>query len=405
MKIVVVASTFPAADDDGVPAFVRDQVIAMRQIDPSLRIDVLAPHDRRSRTTKVREHEHYRELRFHYAWPRSIEVLAGRGIMPSLQANRLLYPLVLPLFVFEFFALLGLTRRTRPDVLYAHWFTPQAIVACWVGMLTNTPFVFTTHASDVSVWQKIPWLGRHIVRFHVRRARHFTAVSRRSMDKLAAFFTPSEWEQLRQRGSLLPMGVQELAASDEPGDSSRLLFIGRLVEKKGVHVLLESFARLRTERPDLTLTVAGDGPLRADLEAQAARLGLGPESVTFAGYLTGADKARAMAEHGVYVVPSIITDSGDAEGLPVSLMEGLAAGKICVATAESGADDILDGTDAGLLVPHKDAVALHVALRTAVDLGPDERRAMSESARRTAEQFYWPSVARQHLTVLFPEKV
>ena len=404
MRIAIVASTFPASAEDGVPAFVRDQVVAFSALDASLQIDVLAPHDRRSRTVDRTEHEAFTEHRFHYAWPRSIEVLAGRGIMPSLEANRLLYPLILPLFVCEFLALLRLVRETRPDVIYAHWFTPQAIVTCWVGALTKTPFVFTTHASDVSVWHKVPWLGRRLVRSHARRARRFTAVSRRSMDKLASFFTADEWTNLADRAALIPMGVDATATTSAAGDPHRVLFIGRLVEKKGVEFLLQAVARLRSTHPDVRLTIAGDGPLRADLERRAADLGLDAGFVTFTGYVTGEAKVRTLAEHGVYVVPSIITDSGDAEGLPVSLMEGLAAGKTCVATAESGADDILTDTVDGFVVPQRDVIALHDALRVAVGMSDHARSALGEAARGTAAQFAWPSVARRHLDFLLPER-
>jgi glycosyltransferase involved in cell wall biosynthesis len=102
-------------------------------------------------------------------------------------------------------------------------------------------------------------------------------------------------------------------------------------------------------------------------------------------------------------VPSIITDSGDAEGLPVSLMEGLAYGKVCIATNESGADDILiDGKD-GFLLPQKDVDGLSAALVRAARLTPTERQAMTTAAQATAQQFSWPTIARQHYDFLFKD--
>lgn len=405
MHLLVVASTFPAHDADPVPAFVRDQVLALRAEDPSLRVTVLAPHDRRSATRTFTEHADYDEHRFHYAWPRGAEQLAGRGIMPTLQAKPWLLPTVLTLFVGEFLALWSLVRRERPDVIYAHWFTPQAVVARWVGRLTGTPFVFTTHASDVSVWWKIPWIGPRVVRSHAVRARRITAVSRRSMDKLRAFFDDAAWAALEPRTRIIPMGV-DLPEAEEPsvGPGERVLFVGRLAEKKGVAYLLEAVAEVRRTRPHVTLTVTGDGPLRADLEQRAAELGLGPDAVRFTGYLTGADKAALFTDHGTYVVPSIITDSGDAEGLPVALMEGLAVGQVCIATAESGADDFLVDGQNGYLVGERDSAALAGALAAAVDLDDARRARMGHEAMRTARQFHWPTVARAHLDFLFADE-
>ena len=406
-RVLVVASTFPASESDPVPAFVRDQIIAMKNIDSSLEFSVLAPHDNRSSTVDHRSHEYYEEYRFHYALPYSIEKLAGRGIMPALQANPLNYLLIPALFIGEFIALYSLVRRFKPAIIYAHWFTPQAINARLVGAITSTPFVFTTHASDVSVWHKIPLLGPIIVRSNVRKSTAFTAVSRRSMDKLASFFKPKEWERLKQRSQIIPMGV-DLPKSTPQHKSSKtqphaILFIGRLAEKKGVQYLLPAFKNLLKDSPTARLTIAGDGPWLEKIKAQSQSLGL-DDFVAFPGYVSGEKKKQYIDSHTVYVVPSIVTKSGDAEGLPVSLMEGLAAGKICVASNESGADDIIsDGKD-GFLVPQKDTAKLTSALQSALSLTEEKRSEMSNLARETAKQFSWSTIARHHIKFLLKDK-
>ena len=104
MRILVLASTFPANDSDPVPAFVRDQIVAMKDVDSELEFSVLAPHDQRSNTKLFTKHTAYNEYRFHYFWPYSLEKLAGRGIMPALKANPLNYLLIPFLFIGQFFA-------------------------------------------------------------------------------------------------------------------------------------------------------------------------------------------------------------------------------------------------------------------------------------------------------------
>lgn len=405
-RVLVVASTFPASETDAVPAFVRDQVIAMKQLDASLNFSVLAPHDKRSNTVSFRSHKYYDEYRFHYAWPSSFEKLAGRGIMPALQANPLNYLLIPALFLGEFIALYRLVRHTKPDTIYAHWFTPQAINARIVGSLTKTPFVFTTHASDVSVWHKLPVVGPLIVRSNVRKAKAFTAVSRRSMDKLAWFFSPTEWDLLKLRTCIIPMGVNlpEVSASNiKQPEPYSILFVGRLAEKKGVQYLLPAFKGLLDTLPAAKLTVAGDGPWLDRLKTQAAKLGLTSEQVSFPGYVTGAAKQDLINSHLVFVVPSIITESGDAEGLPVSLMEGLAAGKLCIASVESGADDIISEGKDGYLVPQKDPASLRTALQTALTQEESAVSEMSRLARETAIQFSWPHIASEHISFLLKD--
>lgn len=402
-RILVVASTFPASDDDPVPAFVKDQIIALKEQTPDFEFSVLAPHDKRSHTETFVRHTTYDEYRFHYMWPYSVEQLAGRGIMPALKANPLNYLLIPFLFVGEFFALLRLTRQLKPDVIYAHWFTPQAINSRLVSSLTGTPFVFTTHASDVDVWRKIPYIGKKIVRNNTRKAVRFTAVSRRSMQKLANFFTESEWTELKKRSSIIPMGVTLPTVSVKKktaGKKLTITFLGRLAEKKGVQYLLPAFAELLKDHKDITLIIAGDGPLRGDLQQQASKLKIA-KNVMFPGFTSGSAKENLLVSTDIFVVPSIITDSGDAEGLPVSLMEGLAYGNICIASNESGADDILtDGKD-GFLVPQKDTDALATTLSKAVQMSTEERLQMSKNAQATSLQFSWKSVAEKHRKFLF----
>lgn len=403
MKVLVVASTLPAGDTDPVPAFVKEQLIAFKKIRPSLHISVLAPHDKRSGTVRFRRRPEYDEYRFHYFWPFSLEKLAGRGIMPTLRANALYYLLIPFLFLGEFLSLLSLANKLRPDVIYAHWFTPQGVVASWVGRLTSTAFVFTTHASDVDVWRKVPLLGRFLVRSSTARAHAFTAVSRRSMEKLQRFFSAEQWQAIQHKGAIIPMGVAIPDVSQEAARGSGqtvILFLGRLVEKKGVQHLLAAYAAARADIGSSLLVIAGDGPMLKQLKRQAAELNLGNQ-VQFTGFVTGADKAGLLQRASVYVVPSIVAVSGDAEGLPVSLMEGLAHGKICIATAESGADDILtDGKD-GFLIPELQIEALSATLVHAAKLDPHARRDMEAAAIQTARQFDWAAVAERHYEFLF----
>lgn len=401
-RVLVIASTFPANDSDSVPAFVKDQIKAMKRADQSLQFSVLAPHDARSGTKSFTKQEAYDEYRFHYAWPRSTEKLAGKGIMPTIYANPLYFLLIPGLFISEGIAAYRLIRRLNPDLLYAHWFTPQAVIARVVGRVTHTPFVFTTHASDVAVWHKIPLIGTLIVRWSTRGARAFTAVSQRSMDKLATFFSEDEWSNtLNKRAKIIPMGIElPKEQSILTTQSNTILFIGRLAEKKGVQYLLPAFKQLLTELPDASLTVAGDGPWLSRLKKQAADLRLSGEQVTFAGYTTGKAKQALINSHSVYVVPSIIANNGDAEGLPVALMEGLAAGKVCVATNESGADNILTNGKDGFLVPQKNTDALMIVLKKALSLPSADKKVLSEKAQVTAKQFSWPHVAQTHIDFL-----
>lgn len=403
MKLLIVASTFPASDTDPVPAFVKDQAIAFKKTYPEMNISVLAPHDARSQTQDFTQQPAYKEYRFHYLWPRRWEKLAGRGILPQLAKNPLYYLAIPFFFIGEYMALKRLVRREKPDVIYAHWFTPQGVVAGMVSRKTKVPYVITTHAADVAVWKKFPF-GKYIVRHYIQQAAAITAVSPRTLAKLQYFFSESQWKQLKNKVKIIPMGVFPPSSPVLLSTKGQnILFIGRLAEKKGVQYLLPAFARIASDFLEATLTIAGDGPLLDSLKAQAKQLKIPEKQLHFAGYISGDKKQTYIEKADIYVVPSIITESGDAEGLPVALMEGLAAGKICVATNESGADAIIEDGKSGFLLPEKDSDTLAESLEKALTLSPEARRDMQVKATEAAEQFDWEHVARAHYEFLFKQ--
>src|SRR5690606_27772642 len=337
---------------------------------------VHAPHSHHSRTSGYAEQSRdYRVTRFHYFWPFRLERLAGRGILPTLKANRFFYLQVPFLVLFQILSLLRLVRRERPDLLYAHWFCPQAISTAIVAKLTRTPFVFTTHASDVTVLGYSA-CAKALVKWVCSQAAAYTAVSTRTADKLRSMFGDEEWSQrYSAKLSVIPMGVNTAEQHIDPGALTRIksrysidgskeviLFIGRLAEKKGVEYLLEAFSLLPPSlRGRCQLIIAGDGYLRPRLETRASALGL--KDVVFTGFVQGEDKAALFSLARVLCIPSIVDGSGDSEGFPVVLMEGLASGKIVLASDASGAETVLVNGKSGFLFAQKSAAELAGALR------------------------------------------
>jgi hypothetical protein len=204
--ILVVASTFPASDTDHAPDFVKEQVISMKEQYPNLKFSVLAPHNAHSDTQSFQATRHYEEYRFHYFWPFRLEVLAGRGIMPALRQNKALYILTPFLALFELVALLRLTRKLKPDVIYAHWFMPQAIAAAFVSKLTGVQFVFTSHSSDMQIMKIIPF-SKPLTNFVMRSVKKWTVVSDKTLAKTKPLFTAEEWQKNSKTLAVIPMGV------------------------------------------------------------------------------------------------------------------------------------------------------------------------------------------------------
>jgi glycosyltransferase involved in cell wall biosynthesis len=164
-----------------------------------------------------------------------------------------------------------------------------------------------------------------------------------------------------------------------------LLFVGRLRIRKGVEVLLEALSDLRSRHPGARLRIAGDGEHRERLERRAAELELG-EAVVFLGTCDAGRVRRLLAGAAALVVPSIY------EGMPLVVLEAMAAGVPVVASAVSGIPEVVVDGETGWLVPPEDPRALAAALE-AVLTRPEEARRRGEAGRLRVDERFRPSVA------------
>ncbi len=141
----------------------------------------------------------------------------------------------------------------------------------------------------------------------------------------------------------------------------RILYVGRLVEKKGVGVLIDAYARVCGRVPDAELVIVGDGPLRQQLEALARRLSV---PVVFAGSMGREEVKQQLDAARVFCLPSITAENGDAEGFGLVLLEAQACGVPVVTSAQGGAHEgIIDGVT-GLSFAEKDVGVLTQQLVT-----------------------------------------
>jgi len=167
----------------------------------------------------------------------------------------------------------------------------------------------------------------------------------------------------------------EAAAGALEGEPGYLLFVGRLRIRKGVEVLLAALAELRRSFPSAVLRIAGGGEHGPALERRAAELGLG-DAVVFLGSCDGPRVRRLLAGAAALVVPSIY------EGMPLVVLEAMAAGVPVVASAVSGIPEVVVDGETGWLVPPESPAALAAALGEALaDPAEAARRGAAASQR------------------------
>lgn len=174
-----------------------------------------------------------------------------------------------------------------------------------------------------------------------------------------------------------------------PQSTRVITFIGRLDEQKGLDLLLEATANLETGVVGVEVWLVGDGPVRTELQRLATKLGI-DDRVKFWGYQ--AQIERYLYASDIFALPSRY------EGMPIVLLEALAAGIPCVVSQVGDNELVVEDGKQGLVVPPNDAAALAEALNLLL-LSPERRRQMSEAATRRGEDFSDENMAQRYAEV------
>ena len=276
------------------------------------------------------------------------------------------------------------------DVLHAFWPIPQGVLGLHAKRKTGLPLVSTFFGVELTWMERqFPFLAP-LLRRIVRGSDAVTAISSYTAGRL-------ESQVPGVNPAIIPFGAAVDAPAEAPPygwDGTRpfaLLFVGRLVERKGVHLLLDALASLPPERR-VALDVVGDGPDRAKLQAQADRLGLGGRAV-FHGFVSKEELQRRLETCDAFVLPAVVDAKGDTEGLGVVLIEAMSYARPVIASAAGGIVDIVEDGRNGFLVPPGDAAALAGAVGRMMD-DPARARALGLQGRNdAAARFSWDAIA------------
>jgi len=250
----------------------------------------------------------------------------------------------------------------KPGLIHAQFGLGGAL-ALPIATQTGLPLVVTFHGGDATKDKHfgeralIPTIFQRRRRQMVETARTILCVSHFVRDRLIARGFPAGKLVTHYLGIDIPAEV----VLPPIGISQTVLFVGRLVEKKGVDTLIDAMAILRQSAPGLELSVIGDGPARGDLEKRAQAAGI---KVKFHGWLDERHVHAAMRRALLLAVPSRAAAGGDSEGLPTVIMEAMALGVPVVATHHAGIPEIVADRVTGLLAPEADARALSDAILT-----------------------------------------
>jgi glycosyltransferase involved in cell wall biosynthesis len=273
-------------------------------------------------------------------------------------------------------ALVPRVRAMAPDWIHAHWATYPSTSALALAQALGVPFSFTAHAHDLFVED-------HLQMEKLTAARFSVTISEFNRSLLRRRFGAEAVERLH----VIRCGVRPEDLPFKPEgerEAGRLLAVGRLDEIKGFDVLVEACARLRDAGVPFSCEIVGEGELRSSLEERVRSLRL-EGSVALLGALAQEDVRARLYRASVFVMPSVVAADGNMDGIPVALMEAMAAGLPVVSTTVSGIPEIVTDGSNGRLVPPRDPEALADMIRSLLD-DPEGRRRLAAGARETVER-------------------
>ncbi len=266
-------------------------------------------------------------------------------------------------------------RQQQLSHLHVHFATAASTVALVLHRLEGLPFSMTVHGPDEFYDAPGYYLSEKLA-----AAAFVCCIGSYARSQVMKLSAPEHWS----RFEVAPLGVDPAVFAPRPPRTAdarlQVLCVGRLVAAKGQHILVEAVAQLRDAGRAVRLTLVGDGPDRASLEAAVRDRGLAGK-VVFAGAVDQ-DHIRPLYEQAdVFALASF------AEGIPVVLMEAMAMEIPCVTTCITGIPELIrDGVD-GLLVMPSDVEALAAALARLAD-DPETRLRLGKQGRQRVLERY-----------------
>jgi glycosyltransferase involved in cell wall biosynthesis len=383
VKVLYIVTAYDRRPGDGITPWLVETI--HRLAAAGVEVEVLAPSYRGLGSSRV---EGVMVHRFRYA-PARLETLTHDQTAPDRVRQRPVYLGLLPGYLASgSLAAQNVVRRTDFDAVHVHWPLPHALFGWAARRSASIPLVCSFYGVELTFARtsRLPLL-RPFLRRAIRTADAVTAISTYTVGLVRSVYDRPV--DLIPFGATIP--IPHRPPPSPPAPPFRLLFVGRLVERKGVRYLLDAVAHARAAGLDVVAGVVGEGPIRPALEAHARSLGL-ESTVRFHGFVPHDDLVRHYVDCHAFVLPAVVDEKGDIEGLGVVIIEALAYGRGVIASAAGGITDIVEHDRTGLLVPPGDAAALADAVLALA--GDPERLARLGRAGRAhvEERFSWTAV-------------
>lgn len=287
------------------------------------------------------------------------------------------------------FSIVKLGLREKFDVIHVHWTVPHFWFGFLGGLVSKAPIVSTFYGVELRwVKSRVP-LFKPFLKWAIKKSDKVIAISEHTYKEVVGLYS--------REVQIIPYGAslseKDLNQGKSPSKQKNILFVGRLVERKGVQYLIEAFGKIAAGTP-AELIIVGQGPEKVKLEQLAKEKKL-DHRIIFAGFVNDENLRNYYQNCAVLVLPAITDEKGDTEGLGVVLIEALNYKKPVIASNVGGITDIVIDGKTGLLVPEKNSEELAKALKKILKDESLAAKLGEQGYNYVKEKFGWSKIIKE----------
>ncbi|MDD4939912.1 MAG: glycosyltransferase family 4 protein [Candidatus Omnitrophica bacterium] len=361
-QVCVITSSFPRSSHDYAGVFIYELLEALCKHGFSFKVVAPRANDRGHIPVEQGANDGIEVNRIGFFFFRKWESLCyGDGMLNNFQSS-VLAKAQLVFYMFSAYIYSAVTLR-KCDIIWSHWCFPSGLIGALLRRFCGKKHILSLHSGWAFLLKK-GIIGRQIARFIINNSDLITAVSSCIKEETLQVYPGSLRRKLSERISILPMGISldrfedlrktpKFTLRSKYGISSEktILYLGRLISTKGLKCLFSAAAGYT----DTTLMIAGGGGQEEELRRLAKGLSC---DVRFLGLVSGRKKMELLRLADAVVVPSVGSRDGQAEGMPVVILEAMASGTPVIASDIGGISEVIRDNFNGFLVKRNDIPAM-----------------------------------------------
>lgn len=398
-RVLFVTSNFPRWQGDSTAPFILQ--LAQDLVKIGWQVDVLAPH---APGTKKNEIINGVSVdRFQYLWPEKWQTVCYQGgALINLRKNRGNLFKLPALVAFESLNIYLKLKKGDYDLLHSHWILPQGFAGVLATKMQPLPHLITVHGGDIFALK-----GKVLNSFKQFSLSRCNAITVNSSATQAA--VQELCPNLKHLHNI-PMGVEiknhketshqlALKAQYKKTDGPLLVFVGRLIDEKGVEDFIRAVGLAEPKLPGLTALIIGEGQDREAFEQLTKNLSL-DRTITFTGWIDSEKIRDYLSIADIFIGPSRISNNGWKEAQGLTFLEAMSANTAVIATRTGGITDFIIDGETGLLVNERSPEEITVAIEK-IFLQPDFMRKLQENAYLKVKDKYSREISVNNFSNLY----